>query len=61
MKKHLSICTPREGINYAFDNGQIIIFQGNFNYLADVPFTVYFDFETTTAGGSLFFFTQKCL
>ena len=55
MKKHLSICAAREGITYAFDNGLIITFQDNFKYLGDVPFSVYFDFETTTTGGYVFF------
>ena len=55
MRKHLFICVAREGITYAFDNGQIINFRDNFKYLADVPFTVYFDFETTTTDGSPFF------
>ena len=50
MKKHFSICAAREGITYAFDNGQI-----TFQDKGDLPFTVYFDFETTTTGGSLFF------
>ena len=36
MKKYLSICAAREGITYALDNGQIINFQNNFKYLADV-------------------------
>ena len=40
--------------HYSFDNGQIITFQDNFKYLGDIPFTVYFDFETTT-GDSVFF------
>ena len=55
MKKHFSICAAREGITYAFDNGQMITFQDK----GDLPFTVYFDFETTTTGGC-FFLTQKC-
>lgn len=50
MKKHLSICATREGITYSFDNSQIITFQDNFKYLGDVPFTAYFDFETTAGG-----------
>ena len=54
MKKHLTIFAAREGITYSFDNGQIITFQDNFKYLGDIPFTVYFDFETTT-GDSVFF------
>ena len=59
MKKHLRICEKREGITYSFDNGQIITFQDNLEYLGDAPFTVHFDFETTT--GDSVFFTQKCL
>ena len=53
MKKHMSVCVGKEGITYAFDNGQTVNFQDNFKYLGDVPFTVYFDFETTT-GNSAF-------
>ena len=48
LKKHLSISAAREGIICAFDNGQIVNFQDNFKYMGDVPFTVYFNFETTT-------------
>ena len=55
MKKHLPICAAREGITYVFDKGQITTFQIKFKYLGNVPFTVYFDFETTTTGGSVFF------
>ena len=58
MKKHLTICAAREGITHSFDNGQIITFQDNFKYLGDVPFTVYFDFETTT-GDSVFFLSEN--
>ena len=58
MKEHLRICKEREGITYSFDNGQIITFQDNLEYLGDAPFTVYFDFETTT--GDSVFFIQKC-
>ena len=55
MKKHLSICAAREEITYAFDNGQKINFQDNFKYLSGFPFTIYFNFKTTTTGGSSFF------
>ena len=48
MKKHTNICATKEEIVYTFENGKIISFQDNFKYLGDVPFTVYFDFETTT-------------
>ena len=55
MKRHLSICAAREGITYAFDNGQVITFQDNFKYLGDVSFTVYFNFEAATTSDSVFF------
>ena len=42
---------------YTFENGKIISFQDNFKYLGDVPFTVYFDFETTT--GDIIFSDPK--
>ena len=51
MKKHLSICAAREGVT---DNGQIITFLDDFKYLGDVPFSVYFDFEITNTGGTVF-------
>ena len=54
MQKHLSICAAKEVITYSFDNGQIIDYQDNFKYQGDVPFFVYFDFETAT-GDSVFF------
>ena len=54
MKKHLSICGAKEGTTHLFDNGQILDYQGNFKYQVDLPFVVYFDFETTT-GNAVFF------
>ena len=54
MKHHIKICAAQEGITYCFNNGDIISFQDNFKYLDDVPFTVYFHFETTT-GDTVFF------
>ena len=45
---------PKEALPVFFNNGQIITFQDNFKYLGDIPFTIYFDFETTT-GDSVFF------
>ena len=56
MEKHLSICSAKEGITYAFDNGQILNYQDNLKYLSDLSFTVFFDFETTTGGNSIFLY-----
>ena len=49
MEKHNKVCAAKEGITYIFDNRKIISFQDNFKFLGDVPFTIYFDFETTTS------------
>ena len=53
MAKHNKVCAAKEGIISTFDNGKIIYFQDNFKFLGHVPFTVYFDFETTT-GNAIF-------
>ena len=57
MKKQLTTYPDNEGITYSFDNGQIITFKDNFKYFGDVPFTVYFAFETTT--GDCAFYNPK--
>ena len=51
--QNIIVCAAKERIIYTFDNRKIISFQDNFKVLGDVPFTVYFDFETTT-GDTLF-------
>lgn len=59
MKKYFSICRAKEGITYSFDNGQILGYQDNFKYQDQLPFSVYFDFETAT--GNAVFLTLKCM
>ena len=54
MKKYTDVCSAKESISYCFQNGEIISFQDNFRYLGNVPFTVYFDFETTTGDAVIF-------
>ena len=48
FNNHVERCAGREGIEYSFDNNKIISLQHNFNFLGDVPFTVYFEFEIMT-------------
>ena len=48
FEKHIKRCSNLVGIAYEFNNKKIISFQDNFRYMGDFPFTVYFDFETTT-------------
>ena len=57
MEKHLSVCAGKIGINYVFHNGKILNYQDNYNKLGDLPFAIYYDFETTT--GSVTFFDAK--
>ena len=59
MNKDTKICAVREGITYTFDNGDIISFQDNFKNMENVPFAVYFDFETIASNAA--FLTQKCM
>ena len=54
MKKHIKVCEAKEGVTYKFDNGNIISFEDNFKYMGNVPFTVYFDFATTTGNAVSF-------
>ena len=56
IKKLLSICAAKEGITYAFDNGQTLNYQDNFKYLSDLHFTANFDFEQQQEAILFFFF-----
>lgn len=57
MNHHLSVCAAKAGVTYSFDNGKIIDYQDNYTFMGDIPFSVYFDFDTTT--GSVVFFYAK--
>ena len=58
MQEHILCCTGQAGFNFLFDNGKVINYQDNFNKIGDLPFSIYYDFETTT--GSVVFLMQKC-
>ena len=57
MKEHISCCAGQAGFNFSFNNGKIINYQDNLKKMGDLPFAVYYDFETTT--GSAVFFDAK--
>ena len=59
MQEHFLCCAGKSGFNYSFDNGKIKNFQNNFNKIGDLPFSIYYDFETTTLSGFFFFFDAK--
>ena len=56
-QKHISCSAGQAGFTFSFDNGKIIDYQDHYSSLGDVPFSVYYDFETTT--GSAAFFDAK--
>ena len=47
LEKHLKICSKIPRITYKFQNEHLPTFEENFKLLGDLPFTVYFDLETT--------------
>ena len=57
MKEHLSCCSGKAGFTFSFDNRKVIDYQDHYNNLGDIPFSIYFNFETTT--GNVFFFYAK--
>ena len=57
MQKHISCCTGQAGFTFSFDNGNIIDYQDHYSNLGDIPFSIYYDFETAT--GSAVFFCAK--
>ena len=46
QKMHRRNCSGIPGVIYNFNNQNLISYQDNFNAKGDVPFVVYFDFET---------------
>ena len=40
-------CTGKPGVIYNFNNQCLISYQDNFKNKGDLPFIIYFDFETT--------------
>ena len=47
FKKHLKVCSRKPGITYKFLNQHFSTYEENFRLLGHLPFTVYFDLETT--------------
>ena len=46
--KHLSVCTGMPGIVYNFCTQNLVSFEDNFGSKGDLPFAIYFDFETAS-------------
>ena len=50
MSKHIKCCAGQSGYTYQFTNS-IVNYQENFNKIGDLPFAIYYHFETTTGSG----------
>ena len=57
MQQHITTCAGQAGFSYSFDNGRVINYQDNYKKIDNLPFALYYDFETTT--GSVVFFDAK--
>ena len=45
-EKHLENCCSKPGVLYKFNNQNVQTFEDNFRFMGEVPFSVYFDFES---------------
>ena len=59
FERHLKHCSGKPGIIYSFNNSSLISYEDNFKSKGDLPFTVYFDFETTAPADNSFDPEQK--
>ena len=57
FEKHLACYSQAANILYKFDNKSLVSFEVNYRFLGDLPFVIYFDFETTVV--SDLFMDQK--
>ena len=58
-KRHIENCAGIPGVVYNFNAKNLITFQDNFNAKGDLPFVIYFDFETTAPTDNIFYPEQK--
>ena len=58
QKRHMENCSGSPGVVYNFNNKNLISYQDNFHAKGDVPFVIYFDFETSFF--SILYFTSIC-
>ena len=59
LERHLKICGCIPGIIYKFENQNIQLFFDHTKFMGDLPFAIYFDFETTS-GKEIYRFEQDC-
>ena len=55
----MTVCSQTAGIVYNVDSKSLVSYEDNYKFLGDLPFAVYFDFETTA--GNDVFMDKKCM
>ena len=53
-KKHIKNCSGVPGAIYNFNTKSLISLQDNLNSKGDIPFVMYFDFETAATTDNIF-------
>ena len=56
---HMKNCSGKPGVIYNFNNQSLISYEDNFKSKGDIPFAVYFDFETTAPADNCLDTEQK--
>ena len=59
QKRHMANCSGRPGVVYNFNNQNLISYQDNVHAKGDVPFVIFFDFETAAPTDNCFDPEQK--
>ena len=59
--RHMDNCSGSPGVIYNFNNQNLISYQNNFRTKGDLPFVIYFDFETTAPTDTCFDPEQKTM
>ena len=52
FERHLRHCSGKPGVIYNFTNQSLVSYEDNFKAKGDLPFCVYFDFQTTAPTGN---------
>ena len=58
-QSHINNCSGAPGVVYNFNNQNLISYQDNFHAKADIPFVIFFDYETTASTDNSFDPEQK--
>ena len=61
QKRHMENCSGVSGVIYSFNTQSLLSFEDYFHAKGDLPFVIYFDFETTAPTNNCFDLEQKTM